>query len=136
MEALIIQGTENTLNVNFDHTKDRLVLSGESRPENVRKFFEPLLEWVDQYSNYLYWITEKSPDQQKSMVVQLDFEYFNSSSAKYILDLIQRIKRVTTEVPRVSLGIEWIYDEIDEDMQDAGEEFEAMSEVDFTFKAK
>lgn len=61
-------------------------------------------------------------------------DYFNSSSAKYFMDIIFLIDDLNTKY-NYNLEIVWEYDEEDEDVYEAGLEFEDISGIKFTFKA-
>ena len=134
MDALNIEATENSPKVNFDPANLSFELSGESRPEDVRKFYEPIIEWLEQFNSYLYWLTDKYTDGEKK-VVQFDFifEYFNSSSAKYIMDIMAKLSDIQSNCPKSKMQICWHYDEMDEDMQEAGEEFENITNIPFKY---
>ena len=41
--------TENTPLLDLNHSNHTLVFEGDSRPEDVQKFFNPVLEWLDNY---------------------------------------------------------------------------------------
>lgn len=130
MEALIKESTENTPGIILDHTKHMLEFLGESRPEDVKKFFAPVFSWLEEYKSYLYFIAGSS---SASVDVNCNFklEYFNSSSAKVFLDLLNSLKDICKEGGNAKLNINWYYDAPDEDMRDAGEEFEKMVGIKF-----
>ena len=89
MEKLIIEPTLNTPSVILDPEKNQFQFSGESRPENVRNFYLPVLEWLENFSADL---AGGSPEEKKrDRQFHFNFEYFNSTSAKYILDLFKTL---------------------------------------------
>lgn len=57
--------------------------------------------------------------------------YFNTASSKIILDILMRLE--TLHENGKNITIEWHYEEDDEDMQEAGEEYADIVEVPFTF---
>ena len=60
--------------------------------------------------------------------VRIALDYFNSSSAKYILDILKRLDDLhATGASKVHL--EWTYDEGDLDMQEAGNDYKALLEM-------
>jgi hypothetical protein len=129
MEKLFIEPTFNSPSVILDPESNQFDFSGESRPENVRKFYLPILEWLDSYAREQ---SEKSKSQRSSRLqVQFNFEYFNSTSAKYILDIFKALNVLN------DLGIEilvkWLYEEDDEDMLEVGEEMSRMSKLEFEY---
>lgn len=131
MNSLIIQKTDSTPNVVLDHTKHYIEFSGDSRPENVKSFFEPILTWISEYANYLK--TTVSADSQVKLEVNFKLEYFNSSSAKYIIDLIRILNNVGVENTNVNVVLNWCHDEDDEDMLDTGKEFERVTGIRMNF---
>lgn len=132
MDALILDGTENTPKVLLDHSKDQFEISGESRPEDVRKFYDPILEWLDKFNAYLYWLGENNTEKKK-VIFNFRFEYFNSSSAKYIMDIMTKLAEIQSNCKNSQIDICWNYDEPDEDMLEAGEEFKNITNLPFKF---
>lgn len=128
MNPLIVEETDNTPKVNLDINSGNLEISGESRPEDVRQFYEPVVQWLEELNN------TGIPSTQ-DVKFNFKFEYFNSSSAKYVMDIIEKLSNIhTNESNNINLSIHWHYDELDEDMLEAGEEFEMMAEeVPFEF---
>jgi uncharacterized protein YkuJ len=57
--------------------------------------------------------------------------YFNTASSKIILDILMRLETLHEDGKNIT--IEWHYEEDDEDMQEAGEEYADIVEVPFTF---
>lgn len=134
MDVLIIESTENTPGIILDHNKNFLEFIGESRPEDVKKFFTPIFEWLDAYKSHLYFLADK---QGSAIKVECNFkmEYFNSSSAKYILDLFMKLGEIDKGNLNVNVNVNWHYNEMDEDMKDAGEEFEKLAGLKFNLVA-
>ncbi len=129
MEKLVIDPTFNSPSVILDPESNQFDFSGESRPENVRKFYLPILEWLDSYAKEQ---SEMSKSQRStSLLVQFNFEYFNSTSAKYILDIFKALNVLND----LGMGIlvKWLYEEDDEDMLEVGEEMSRMSKLDFEY---
>lgn len=130
MDKIELEGTDNTPEVLLDHKEHLLVFKGDSRPEDVRTFYMPILEWLEQYEKQLFFLA----DQGGSINVRcnFEFEYFNSSSAKYLMDIVSKLGEIA-KVDNVSLTLNWHYDAMDEDMLESGEEFEDMLGVKFNF---
>jgi hypothetical protein len=122
MNDLYLEATATTPKVNFDAQKGFLEIEGESYPENAYRFFEPLLKWIDDY------LQENS---QKGMEVHLKFNYFNTSSSKCILDMMELMERHAQEGTKIR--VIWHYLEQDEDILQSGEEFAEDVALDFTF---
>ena len=79
MKELVIEKTGKTPFLNFDPKSGILKIIGRSIPENPEEFFSKLFEWVNDYF--------KSPQEETLVNVQL--EYINSGSSKFILEFFQ-----------------------------------------------
>lgn len=119
METLKMHGTEDTPVITLDKQAGIFEISGRSLPEDAAAWYEPVMQWVKGYA--------KSPNPTTTVVFKL--EYFNTGSSKAILDLLYAL----AEIPGVK--IEWHFQEEDEDMEEAGEEFSELVDIPFTFIA-
>lgn len=134
MEPLIIEETEITPKVIFHPKENKYEISGESRPESVREFFQPILEWIDNYSKEIKTFDEQAKKAQ-TITIHFKLEYFNSSSAKYFLDIIKSILS-GFYANGIEVKIFWHFEEGDEDMQEAGEELSHMVKYPFKYIAE
>lgn len=116
MEDIRIEGTAKTATVNFIQAEGLLEIKGRSIPENSIEFYKPLIDWIEVYS--------KSP--QESTNVNIQLEYFNTSSSKCLLDLFKKLESISGQVT-----INWYFEEDDEDMLEAGEDYEAIINLPF-----
>jgi hypothetical protein len=126
MDSLIIEATEDSPKVNFDTTSNRFTISGESRPENAGKFYTPVINWIVKYEESL---TGKKDTTTLVFVFKLD--YFNSTSAKYIMDILLVLKKFVDD--GLTVNVEWHYDKRDDDMLDAGNEFSDTVDMKFEY---
>ena len=108
--------SEKTPLVEFT-TSGELLLKGRSIPENSIEFYKPLIEWIESYS--------ESPN--SSTVLNVQLEYFNTSSSKCILDVFKKLETVSGS----EVSVKWYYEEDDEDMLEAGEDYEAIIDLPF-----
>lgn len=129
MEIYSIESTENTPQLELNHNDHTLLFKGDSRPENVQQFYAPVLTWLEDYAKHVYFLKDLN-NASIDLQCNFKFEYFNSSSAKYIMDIITALSKLESGV---NLIINWHYEEMDEDMQEAGEEFEDMMGVKFNY---
>jgi hypothetical protein len=121
MEKLIIESTLNSPRIVLDPVTGVFEFSGESRPENVRNFYSPVLDWLEEYAG-------GSPGPGTFV---FNFEYFNSTSAKYILDIFKILKSISDKTGK--LKVQWHYEEDDEDMYEVGMEMSRMSGISFEY---
>jgi hypothetical protein len=130
MRKLIVDKTPSSPRVVFDPENNRYEISGESRPHDVTAFYSNILRWFEDYSQDL-----TSSDQDMDPVAfDLDFEYFNSSSAKYILDFCKRIAVVRSMGKEIT--VKWHYEDDDTDMLETGREMSKMAKLPFEFISK
>ncbi len=119
MENLILEGSAKTPSVTFNSSEGKLELKGRSIPENSVEFYKPLNDWIDGYGG--------SPKAQTTVDIKL--EYFNTSSSKCILDLFKKLEGIHGKGTEVSIN--WYFEEDDEDMEEAGEDYQAIISLPF-----
>jgi hypothetical protein len=120
MTGYFLEPSDETPRVNFDPENQVFEIVGNSYPENSAKIYTPILEWLDQFV--------KSTT-LTNLVFDFNFDYFNTSSAKYILEILRSIKQL--EENGKSVLIRWHYFEDDTDMQEAGEDYIATIDLPF-----
>ena len=130
MRKLSVERTSSSPKVLLDPETNYFEISGESRPSDVASFYTEILSWFDNYSQYL----SKSPQKETPPVFNLELEYFNSSSAKYILDLCKMI--ASTRSRGRDIILKWHYEADDMDMLEAGKEMSRISKLPFEFVQK
>lgn len=116
MEELKIEGSAKTPTIEFNGSGE-LLLKGRSIPENSIEFYKPILDWIENYG---------STPQDKT-IVNVQLEYFNTSSSKCILDVFKKLETLTD----TNIEINWYYEEDDEDMLEAGEDYQAIIDIPF-----
>lgn len=129
---LIIDKTEYTPSIAFSITQEKFLIMGEARPENAGKFFEPVLVWLKHFSENAH--NEASYKQSKNIKVHFILDYFNSSSIKYLYDILKQLEFIKPYLS--SLEIVWYYEASDEDMYENGVEFSKIIDVPFTFEKR
>lgn len=125
MENINIAAGERTPEVAFDFEENRFALRGESYPEDVSAFFGPVIAKLEEHLDAL-----------EGASIQFDFEfvYFNSSTAKVLMGLFDKLEEAASDGNTVH--IRWLYEEDDENMQELGEEFgEDLEHAQFELKA-
>lgn len=119
MDPIKIEGTPKTPTVNFDGEKGKIEIKGRSIPENSIEFYKPLVDWLEEYM--------KSPKDMTEVDIQL--EYFNTSSSKCILDVFKKLETMYKGGNEVVIN--WHYEEDDEDMLEAGEDYQSIIKIPF-----
>jgi len=116
-----IQATPRTPYLMLNTDAYRIVLEGESYPEDTKKFYEEPMSTVHKYLGM---------DHSENVVCQFKLKYFNSSSAKVLLDLFLVIEEAAERGNK--LTIEWHFTEDDDNMRELGEEFsEELNQAEF-----
>jgi len=121
MQVIKIQGSDDTPKVILDANPDNPIfeISGRSLPEDVVAFYEPILEWLDEYAS--------SP--LPKTIFDFKLEYFNTASSKLLLDVLLKLEDMYDDGNDVL--VRWHYPDDDEDMEEAGEEYADIVEVPF-----
>ncbi|WP_420318923.1 DUF1987 domain-containing protein [Ekhidna sp.] len=119
MEPIKIQPTRNTPAVLLDPNRGIFKMYGRSSPENSIQFYEPIR---DALANKM--ATPK-------VDIRIKMEYFNTSSSKCIYDLMKEVKAL--EMKGKEVIVRWYYDEDDEDMLEAGEDYSDLLDIPFKF---
>ncbi|MBT3647098.1 MAG: DUF1987 domain-containing protein [Flavobacteriales bacterium] len=118
MDPINIEGTPKTPTVNFSSDSGVLEIKGRSIPENAVEFYKPLVDWIGSYGD----------SAQSNTEVNIQLEYFNTSSSKCILDVFKKLESVNG---KTNITINWHYEEDDEDMLEAGEDYQAIINIPF-----
>jgi hypothetical protein len=114
MENIEIQPTATTPKISFRPGDGFFEISGKSLPENSYDFFQPLLEYVEAYA--------ENPVESTKVVFRL--QYFNTASTSHFLRIIKKFEKI--HAAGKSVEVQWFYDEDDEDMKEAGEDFKIL----------
>ncbi|MDR1171909.1 MAG: DUF1987 domain-containing protein [Bacteroidales bacterium] len=117
MDPIIISATEDTPGIRLDAANNIFEISGRSLPEDVVKFYRPILDWLDTYA--------QSPNEHT--VFDFKLSYFNTASSKIILDILMKLEGIHNDGKK--LTIKWHYPSDDEDMMEAGEEYADIVDV-------
>ena len=123
MEVYHVEATDETPEVYLDPEKGEFQFSGKSLPEDVRSFYDPILQWIEQYN--------QDPKPQTDVVFKMI--YFNTASSKLLMDIMLKLEEIH-DAEGSEVTVHWYYQEDDEDMEEAGEEYEEIVEIPFERK--
>lgn len=112
-----VEATDKTPAVALDPAAGTVTIKGTSIPENADGFFTPLFDRISSYA--------EAPATRTMIRVELD--YFNSSSAKYLLDILKRLEDAHASGSSV-VSMDWVHAEDDLDMQEAGQDYRDLLE--------
>ncbi|MGM0497637.1 MAG: DUF1987 domain-containing protein [Bacteroidota bacterium] len=119
MENLRIDKTLKTPEIDFDAQKGILKISGRAIPENPEELFSGVIQWVKEYF--------RSPQELTTIEIQL--EYINSGSSKFILDFLHLLQDMHNSGKKCKVN--WYYEEDDEAVQELGKHYQSILDLDF-----
>lgn len=118
MDNILIESTSRTPFVNFNYNDGLLEIKGRAIPENALGFFQPLVyDWLDEYVN----------NPPEDTIVNINLEYFNTSSSLWISKFFKKLAILPTIGKKVSIN--WFY--MDEDSFEEGKDYEEISKMPF-----
>jgi len=119
MEALDIRATNDTPKVLLDPENDIFEISGRSLPEDVVSFYQPVIDWLEEYK-------DEARDHTEFV---FKYIYFNTATSKLIQDILFKLEEIKLLGKEVQ--VMWFYEQDDEDMLDLGEEFSENVDIPF-----
>lgn len=119
MNNLFVEGTLTTPTMLLDYKKGVLELKGRSIPENSTELYRPLMEALSAVDSSV-----------KKLDVSIALEYFNTSSSKCILDLLNDVS-IIKKKGQTDVVVNWLYEEDDEDMLESGENYQELIDLEF-----
>jgi len=126
MNSLRIESTTFTPEINFDIDNNTLSFLKVSKPANAFEFYQPVFEFLENF--------EKEKVKSKvvnQLIVDFNFDYFNTATAKILYELLNRFKRIKQQ--GVDIIINWFYHEEDDDLLEEGQIMAEAVGLDFNF---
>lgn len=106
MENLLINKNPDLIYfpiVNLNYETGLCEISGESYMEETYKFYEPVINWLNKY------VSEK-----KTITFNFKLTYFNTSSSRFILEILDILKKHQLNGGEVTVN--WYYKKNDPDI--------------------
>jgi len=125
VEPFIVEQTKSTPLVAFNAESRMLIIKGQSYPENSFKFYEPILQWLDDF------FTMDRDDRLISLEVSLP--YINTSSSKCMLMLLEKFEEAKEDGKNIVVN--WYYDQDNESELECAEDFKEFVELKFNLIA-
>ncbi|MFP4366839.1 MAG: DUF1987 domain-containing protein [Bacteroidales bacterium] len=119
MEPIYIDGTNRTPFVSLDPS-GKFKIRGRSIHENPSKFFDPIMNWMEAYLR----------DPVETTVFDIELEYFNSGSSRYILEILRLLMEDGGDK---NLIINWYFEDGDDDLLERGQYYESILNTKFNF---
>jgi len=120
LKELKIASTNYTPEVHMNPESGILSIKGRSLPENINDFYHVLYDWL----------TEYALNPQEETKLDISFEYYNSSTARKLIELIFILEEINESGK--SVEVTWSYQKGDLLLKENGEEI--MSVVELPFK--
>lgn len=119
IDELKIDATDNTPEILFSPKTNKFEIKGTSYPENVLSFYQAVLDWLSEYV--------KNPNE----ITEFNFfiDYFNSSSARIIVEIIIQLEEIIKTGKKVY--VKWHYNVNDKLMKERGEEIKSVVYLPF-----
>lgn len=117
MNKFEITGDGSRPSVLLDPYEQVLKIEGRSILEDAADFYQPILDWITDY------VAEPF----ESTVLEVRLEYINTSSSKCLVDLFHSLEPLVPTANTVRIN--WHYNQNDDDMEDAGKDFDAVVKV-------
>lgn len=127
MKHLFVEPTEFTPKVQFNPQEKDFWIEGISRPENSLEFYNPIIQWIKGYRKHIQKKVDKSP----SITLNINMIYFNSSSAKFLIDIL--LEFITITKLGKGVDVNWHYEDGDDEIFESGEEIAEIVGLTFNF---
>lgn len=121
MELFYIPGTHDTPEIKFDNTTGKFSIIGRSYPSDTPEFYQPVNTWLNKYV--------LNPN--KTIVLEINVEYFHSVSVKFLTNIIKKL--ISLNSNEVSVSVVWYYEEDDDDNIDLGRSIERDTHFKFNY---
>ncbi len=118
--GILKERTQDCPYINFSEN-GVLEIIGRSITEDPFTFWQPILEWLEQYCI----------EPAKSTQLNIFLEYSNSSSNKYISEILRQLEEVHGE--KTQVNVIWNYEQGDETVYQLGSDFESIFNLPFQF---
>ncbi|MEY4329762.1 MAG: hypothetical protein RL609_510 [Bacteroidota bacterium] len=120
MPELKIASTNATPEIDFSVNQEIQRIKGVSTPIDSVEFYSPLIQWINKNENNIV----------PNAKFEFELNYFNSSSMKALVWLLQQIEEMILNGKNWS--IHWVIVEEDEFMEEAAEAMQTLLQVPVT----
>ena len=114
---LSLPSTQFSPSVEADWQAGKLLMIGESYPENTYEFFAQIIEWTERFLG----------QEDRLFQIELRLSYLNTSSIRAMIDIFDLLQAASDNGKPVSVS--WLYDSRNPRASELGEEFKE----DYTF---
>jgi len=118
MEGVFQEGNQKIPAVSFDPATGIFDIKGCSIPENSGTIYEPIIEFLKEYKE----------DAKDTTTFNVELSYFNTSSSKWILNILRILKEIKTKKNK-DIIINWYYEAEDDEMLEAADDYESILRI-------
>lgn len=134
MQKLHIIPTPSTPEILFSPEENVFLVQGNSSPANVEALYSPVIEWFRAFVNEILEKKGSKYTRENPLTFQVDFSYYNSSTALFILEIFSELKRLPPhDIPIV---VKWFHNEEDIDMKEDGIDIAFLAGIELTYIPK
>ena len=123
MNEFTQEATHKTPEIKGNIQEGKLAIKGKSIPEDARDFYLPFRNWLLSFVK----------TEAERIEVDVDLEYFNTSSSSILLDVFKHLRKTSEQKP---VAITWIYEEDDMEMEEVGQDYKLMIGDIITLESK
>lgn len=120
MEKLFIEEGKSSPLVSLNPETGVFEIRGNSFLDNAYEFYNPIIEWMKKYI--------QQPNSETNII--FDISYINTSSQRMVFDFLKKANQLHKNGNKVF--VQWLYDEIDDDLRDVGNDL--LSFMEFPYK--
>lgn len=120
-KRLHIDRTDSSPEIDMDLEHGMIEFTGRSLPANGEVFYGRVYRWLEEYL--------KHP--RPETVVNMKMDYLDTSSSKHFFNIFDKLNAVSERGQKVHVN--WHYETGDEEMAEAGKDFQSFFTLDFDF---
>ncbi len=121
MKELLLEASERLPEIQL--RSGFVSIKGHSIPQNPRKTYKPVLQWIRVY------IKDPAPHTE----VSLNIDFTDTGSTKAIFDILKLLAICQKTNHRIEIVFNWIYKKDEDDIKELGEFLERKLEVMFNY---
>lgn len=119
METIHITGSNMEPTIYLDPEKGVLEFTGYSSPDDVTESYQPVFDWLEEYM--------QAPKDKTTL--NINMKYYNTATSKMFLTIMEEVLELEEQEGK-TVEMNWYYEELDEDMEEAVEDYEEILEHD------
>ena len=121
MDELYIEATDKTPLVHL--RKGYVLIEGRSIPEDPKKFFRPVQQWIKDYLKLI----------PSETILTLNLEYCDTGSTKIIFEILKEFSVAQAENDTINVEYIWKYEKGDGEMVELAEFLESKAKITFKY---